>query len=61
VQWAHLAALIGNVERQWAHSLVVGSSGGASSFLFSVFKPLTSRKTATATIKKLMTVLINKP
>ena len=54
-------ALMGITEIQCGHSLVVGSSGGASSCLFSEFIPLIRRKTAKAIIRKLMTVLINKP
>jgi hypothetical protein len=53
VQFAHLAALIAIVERQWGPSLVVGSAG-AFSFLLMVFMPLIRRNTEKATIKKLM-------
>ena len=37
VQWAQRVALIGTVDRQYGHSLVVGAAGGASSF-FSVMR-----------------------
>lgn len=61
VQKPQRVALIGISEKQCGHSLVVGSSGGASSSLFSELIPLMSRKTANATIRKLMIVLMNIP
>jgi hypothetical protein len=61
VQNPHRVALTGITEKQRGHSLVVGSGGGASSFLFSELMPLIRRKTANATIRKLMTVFIKTP
>jgi hypothetical protein len=61
VQNAQRDALIDMAEKHLGHSLVVGSSGGASSSLLSLLIPRISIKTAKATIKKLITVLKNMP
>ena len=61
VQNAHRVALIGIVEKQWGHSLVVGSSAGASASRLRLLRPRMIRKTAKATMTKLMIVLINIP
>ena len=61
VQCAQRVALMGMLLRQWGHSLVVGSAGGASSSRFSLLMPLMSRNTAKATIRKLITALMNTP
>jgi len=55
VQLGHRVALIAMVLKQKGHSLVVGSAGGTASFRCRLLIPLISRKTAKATIKKLMT------
>ena len=59
VQLGQRLALIGISVRQNGHSLVVGSSGGASSSRLRLFMPLISINTAKATIRKL-TILLKK-
>jgi hypothetical protein len=49
------------VEKQKGHSLVVGAAGGASCCRLIAFIPRTSRKTAKATIRKLMIALKKSP
>lgn len=61
VQYAQRVALIAIVEKQCGHSLVVGSGGGASSSLLSLFTPRTSKKTEKATMRKLVTVFKKMP
>jgi hypothetical protein len=61
VQNGQREALIGMVEKQCEHSLVVGSSTGAASSRLSLLSPLINIKMANATIKKFMTVLMNRP
>ena len=61
MQNAQREALIDMVEKHFGHSLVVGSAGGASSSLLSLLSPRISIKTAKATIKKLIIVLIKIP
>ena len=61
VQKPQRVALIGISEKQCGQSLVVGSSGGASSSLLSELIPFMRRKTANAIIRKLIIVLINIP
>jgi hypothetical protein len=61
VQNAQRFALIGTAERQCGHSFVVGAAGAGSSFLFRRFTFRMSRKTAKATMRKLMIVLMKTP
>ena len=61
VQWGHFVALIGIDEKQYGQSFEVGTAGGAASCLLSLFIAFTSKKTAKATIRKVMTVLRNTP
>lgn len=61
VQNAQRVALMGIVEKQCGQSFVVGSSGGASSSRLSLLMPRMVRKTAKATMTKLMIVFMNIP
>src|SRR5512146_1103947 len=61
VQWPHRVALIGIVDRQCGHSLVVGTAAGASSFFLRAFMPRIRKKMAKATMRKLTMVLISSP
>jgi hypothetical protein len=54
-------APIGISIKQNGHSLVVGSDAGSSSALWILFTLRMRRKTANATIKKVMIVLIKSP
>jgi hypothetical protein len=60
VQLGHLVALIAMLVRQKGHSFSV-SSAGSSSWACSLLIPRMSKNTAKATIRKLMTALINTP
>ncbi len=61
VQFGRRVALIGMLEQQKEQSLVVGAAGGSSSFRFSRFIALTTRKIAKAMIMKSITVLMKSP
>jgi len=61
VQCPHLVAVMEIVETQYGHAFVVGAGGGAASCLLSWLTARMSRKTANATITKLMTALTNTP
>src|ERR1035437_4710604 len=63
VQCGQRVALIGIVEKQRGHSLVVGSTaaGACSSRCFMVFIALMIRKMQNATIMKSMITLMNEP
>jgi hypothetical protein len=61
VQNAQRFAIIGIVDRHCGQAFVVGSAGGATSALFSLFILRTNKNTAKATIKKLMIVLTKTP
>ena len=61
VQFGQRIAVIGIVDMQKEHSLVVGSSSGASSSACILLIPLMSIKTAKATMRKLITVFIKTP
>jgi hypothetical protein len=50
-----------SVEMQYGHTFVVGADGGVTSCLLSRLMARMSRKTAKATITKLMTALTNTP
>ncbi len=50
---------MGMAVKQKGHSLVVGSAGGASCSRFILLSPLITRNTEKATMRKLMTVLMN--
>ena len=49
------------VDRQKGHSLVVGSAGGATFSPFMRLRPLITRNTAKAMMRKLMMVLMKIP
>jgi NAD(P)H-nitrite reductase large subunit len=61
VQCPQRFAKIGIVDRQWGHSLVVGSSGGASSSRCSLLMARIKRNTANATMTKLIMVFMKTP
>jgi hypothetical protein len=53
--------MMGIVEQQYVHSLVVGTAGGATSSRFSLFMVRTRRNTENATTTKLMMWLTKRP
>ena len=61
VQKAQRVALMGMADRQRGHSLVVGSSGGASSFFCSLVKFRMMRKTQKAMMMNVMMVMRKGP
>lgn len=61
VQCGQRVAFSGIVDPQYWHSLADGGGGPASSFRRKALMPLISRKTAKATIRKLMTAFTKMP
>jgi hypothetical protein len=53
--------LIGIVDRQYGHALVVGATGAASFFLMTVFMLFTIMNIAKTTMRKRMTAFTNIP
>src|SRR5581483_6549256 len=61
VQWAHLLALSGIVERQCGQSLVVGAAAGAGFGAVSALICRMIRNSTKAMIRKLITALMKRP
>ena len=61
VQFGQRVAMTGIVEKQYVHSLVVGTAGGTASARFSLFMVRMRRNTENATTMKLMMWLTKRP